>query len=192
MVPGVGLRSGVRSAILSFAQEPQYGDYLDLPGAGFVADPAVIEVDGTYYLYPTHSGVDLECWSSTDLNEWEYEGVVWGPAPAGEWNDQNLWAPDVFVHEGSYYLYYTANEKIGVAVADDPTGPFVDVYDHPFIGGGYGEAWFNAIDAHVFRDTNGSLYLYATGYMPLTYLRVFPMEDPLTLAGGWQFLFPAG
>jgi xylan 1,4-beta-xylosidase len=173
------------------AQQPQYGDYIDLPGAGWPADPTIIEVDGTWYLYPTTNSSSIECWSSTDLDIWTYEGAAWGPAPAGSWNDHGVWAPDVFEHDGLFYMYYTADEKIGVAEADNPLGPFVDVYDHPFIGGGYGDVPFNSIDAHVFRDTDGSLYLYATGYSPLTFLRVFPMVDPVTLEGSWEFLLIA-
>lgn len=80
---------------------------------------------------------------------------------------------------------------IGVAVADNPLGPFVDVYDHPFIGGGYGGVAGRSIDAHVFKDTDGSFYLYATGYFPITFMRIFPMDDLVTLEGSWEFLFAA-
>jgi len=171
--------------------EPQYGEVIDLPGAFMAADPTVIEVDGTWYIYPTTTTVSVECWSSTNFEAWDYEGVVWGPGEPGAWNDAKVWAPDVFQQEGLFYLYYTANMKIGVAVADDPTGPFADVYDHPLLGGGYGGVAFNTIDAHMFRDADGALYLYATGYMPLTFLRVFPMADPVTVGGDWEFLFAA-
>ena len=122
---------------LSAAKSPSYGDPLDLPGAEAAADPSVIRVNDTYYLYPTSSWDRIECWSSEDFGSWTYEGAVWGPADEGSWNDQGLWAPDVLPYEGHYYLYYTANQRIGVAVADSPTGPFEDVYDHPFIGGEY-------------------------------------------------------
>ena len=169
---------------------PQYGRTIDLPGAtGSVADPHVIEVDGTWYLYPTTTGVSIECWRSDDFENWEYEGVVWGPAPAGSWNDSGVWAPEVFEQEGLFYLYYTANEKIGVAVADSPVGPFEEVYDHPLIGGGHGGSGGNSIDAHMIRDADGQLYLYATAYIPLTCLRVFPMADPVTVGGPWRLLF---
>lgn len=171
--------------------QPRYGEVIDLPDAAGAADPAVIEVDGAWYLYPTHTGIDVECWRSTDLETWTYEGVVWGPAESGTWNDAKVWAPDVFEHEGQFYLYYTANMKIGVAVADDPTGPFVDVYDHPLLGGGQGGVAFNTIDAHMFRDADGAFYLYATGYLPIAYLRVFLMADPVTVGGDWEFLFAA-
>ncbi|MFC1890676.1 glycoside hydrolase family 43 protein [Thermodesulfobacteriota bacterium] len=172
--------------------EPQYGKIIDLPGAGgWPADPSVIEVEGAWYLYPTTTSVSIECWRSDDFENWSYEGVVWGPAVPGAWNDNNVWAPDVFEHEGQFYLYYSANEMIGVAVADSPMGPFVDAYDHPLIGGGYGGVAFNTIDPHMFRDRDARLYLYATGYSPLTFMRVIPMSDPLTVGGDWSFLFMA-
>ncbi len=179
-------------AAVATAQEPQYGEYIDLPGSGHPADPTVIAKDGTWYLYPTNSGVSVECWTSTDLETWTYAGVVWGPAPPGAWNDASVWAPDVWKDEdtGDYYLYYTANNKIGVAVADNPLGPFVDVDDHPLIGGGYADAAF-AIDANMFRDDDGSLYLYATAYVPIGSIRVFPMSDPVTVGGPWTLLLVA-
>ncbi|MCZ7583455.1 MAG: family 43 glycosylhydrolase [Deltaproteobacteria bacterium] len=116
------------------------------------------------------------------------KGVVWGPAEPGAWNDDNVWAPDVFEDEGQYYLYYSANMRIGVAVADDPTGPFVDVYDQPFIGTGHGGVPFLAIDAHAFRDDDGALYLYTTGYHPFSFIRVFTMVDPVTVNEDWTEL----
>jgi beta-xylosidase len=175
----------------ALAQTPQYGDYIDLPGATFPADPTILRVDDTWYLYPTTTSVTIECWSSTDLDFWNYEGVAWGPAPAGNWNDSGVWAPDVFEQDGTYFLYYTADNMIGAAISGSPTGPFVDVYDHPFIGGGWGGVPGNAIDAHMFRDDDGALYLYTTGYAPLTFLRVFPMADPVTFGGDWKLLFLA-
>jgi len=170
---------------------PHYGDYLDLPGAETAADPHVIETGGTWYLYPTRDSVSVECWSSTDLEHWEYRGRVWGPAPAGAWNSSGIWAPDVFEHDGRFYLYYTAaGSMIGVAVADSPVGPFVDVYDHPLIGAGNAGALFS-IDPHMFRDVDGRLYLYATAYVPVGALRVFPMADPVTVGGPGRVLFAA-
>ncbi|NLH49302.1 MAG: family 43 glycosylhydrolase [Myxococcales bacterium] len=178
-------------SVAASAQTPQYGDYIDLPGSGYPADPDVIESGGTWYLYPTNSNTTIECWTSADLETWAYGGVVWGPAEPGAWNDNNIWAPDVWEDDGTFYLYYAANNKLGVAVADDPLGPFVDVYDHPLIGGGYGGSINNAIDAEMFRDDDGSLYLYSTGYFPFGALRVFPLADPVTVGGPWRFLFMA-
>ena len=165
---------------------PDYGPPIELPENNNAADPAVIEVDGTYYLYPTTTGRSVECWSSGDLEEWTYEGVVWGPAEPGSWNDNLVWAPDVLEYGGQFYLYYTANDLIGLAVADNPAGPFVDVYDHPFIGLGYGNTLALSIDAHVLHDDDGKLYMYCTVYVPVSALRVCQMPDPFTVSGDWQ------
>lgn len=162
--------------------------YLHLPspdnpdeGVG-VADPHVILTDGTWYLYGTAPGDDYKVWTSTDLTDWEYSGVVWMPT-AGSWNDNGkIWAPHVEVGaDGKYYLYYTANERIGVAVADAPTGPFEEVYDHPFVGGGYGGLEEKAIDAFVLRESDGTLTFFYTGITPYNMIYGRSMKDYVTL-----------
>ena len=168
-------------AAMAFAQTSPYPPPIDLPGAEMAADPHVIRVDGVYYLYPTASTVDIECWSSTDLATWTYEGVVWEAGPAGSWNDANVWAPDVFVADDAYYLYYTANNKIGLAVADSPLGPFEDASDRPLLGGGNGGVRLGAIDAFAFRDPAGGLFLYYVGFEPFNCVRVVKMIDPYTV-----------
>lgn len=47
------------------------------------------------------------------------------------------------------------NFRIGAAVADKPTGPFVNISDKPVFDPGY-----PIIDADVFFDTDGKAYLY--------------------------------
>ena len=71
---------------------------------GSPADPDVILVDGTYYLYPTTHGRGYDAWTSTDLVNWQPRGSVF-KAPHG-----GAWAPDVFHNkrgDGKFYLYYT-------------------------------------------------------------------------------------
>lgn len=168
-----------------------YGEVIDLPNATHAADPSVIRVGDTYYMYPTSTSLAVECWSSKDMESWSYEGVVWEPSSPDGWNNQLIWAPDVFPYEEKYYLYYSANLLIGVAVADEPTGPFVDVYSHPFIGDGYGNMASTAIDANAFLDDDGSLYIYCSchtsiGSLPAAAICVSPMTDPVTVTGDWQ------
>lgn len=66
---------------------------------------------------------------------------------------------------GKYYLFYSAdwkenptgaleNFRIGVAVADDPAGPFADMADKPIFDPGY-----PIIDADVYTE-DGRYYLY--------------------------------
>ncbi|HSV73772.1 MAG TPA: glycoside hydrolase family 43 protein [Chthonomonadales bacterium] len=160
----------------TMAAEPRPGTYrnpiIDAPGA---ADPAVIRYRGVYYLYPTLDGEGYDAWTSRDLVRWEKHGKVFTDARRG------VWAPDVFHHargDGRFYLYYTVddrqrNKAIGVAVADGPLGPFHDVKT----------LRAPAIDAHMFRDDDGSLYLYYTCLAQGFRIMVWRMADPLTPVG---------
>jgi beta-xylosidase len=136
-----------------------------------VADPHVIKVDSTWYLYGTHSMVNLEAWSSTDLNQWRYEGVIWEPTK-GSWNDHgNIWAPHVEHAPDAFYLYYVGNGRTGVAKAASPSGPFVEVYDHPLVGAGYG-----GIGDGVYLSPHYDVL------NPLSVIAALPMKDYVTLA----------
>lgn len=168
-------------ASFAVAQEPPSRTYrnpiIDRMG---LADPSVIRVDDTYYLYPTGDAKTYEVYTSKDLVRWELAGPVFSTPRGG------LWAPDVFHHrrgDGKFYLYYTDTQEgmpqrgnhkqIGVAVADSPLGPFVD----------RGVLFKNAIDAHLFADDDGSLYLYFCNWNDRGGIAVVPMADPLTPRG---------
>lgn len=152
---------------------------------GFHADPEILYSDKTkkYYIYSTTDGVpgwggwQYYCYSSKNLRKWKNEGVVLDAKSSQvAWANGNLWAPaavEVRQEDGSYkyFLYYSANpneddgKKIGVAIADSPTGPFVD-FGKPIVGKspvGSGQQ----IDVDVFIDpVSGKPYLYwGNGYM---------------------------
>lgn len=145
-----------------------------------MADPHVIEVDGTYYLYATSHQRGYDVFVSRDLVNWENKGLAF-ESPRG-----GAWAPEIF-HDrrgsGKFYLYYTDNDpdlppspihkQIGVAVADSPLGPFVDK----------GTVVKPAIDAHLYQDDDGQLYLY---YVPLpsSGIAMRRMKDFFTPADG--------
>ena len=139
------------------------------------ADPHVIRYEGTYYLYPTDDGRGYDVYTSTDLVHWEKKARCFEDARGG------VWAPEVFQHargDGKFYLYYTAGpldaKVVGVAVADSPLGPFSD----------HGVLIEKAIDAHLFEDEDGALYLYYVDVSNLNDIRVQPMGDPLEKKGG--------
>lgn len=181
---------------------------LDLRRAGgepvHLADPDVLHVDGAWYLYGTSGDRGFEVWRSDDLITWVYGGVVWTPTP-GSWSAPNswFWAPDLYAApDGTVWLYYTANQRIGLARADSPLGPFVDVFDHPLVGDGHGgvgdgvheatpsiiaDLDDKAIDANLFEASDGRLYLYFSRYtfgrhLPISEIAVLPMADPTTPA----------
>ncbi|HUC82131.1 MAG TPA: glycoside hydrolase family 43 protein [Flavisolibacter sp.] len=137
-------------------------------------DPYVLYTNGTYYMYGTGGGAKegFATYSSTDLVNWKPEGQVYFANNKNGWSDSTspwgraLWAPEVYEAGGKYYLFYSAqwkdnpakeveNFRIGVAVADGPTGPFIDMHDKPVFDPGY-----PVIDANVFFDESGKVYLY--------------------------------
>jgi GH43 family beta-xylosidase len=128
------------------AASPTYQNPV-LPGN--LADPAVIRHDGRYYLYATGE-VDgdngTRVYTSTNLVDWQAGPVVFRPG------QPHVWAPDVWrdPDSGRFFLYYTVDQTVGVAVADGPLGPFQIVR----------KFFDRAIDAHLFRDDDGQLFLY--------------------------------
>ncbi len=140
------------------------------PLAVSLGDPYVL-FDATsrlYYMYGTGGGAKdgFLAYSSTDLVNWKNEGQVYFGNNEQSWGIDSFWAPEVYFHNGKYYMFYSAqwkvnptneleNFKIGVAVSDKPVGPFRDLSDKPLFDPGY-----PIIDANVYFDTNGKLYLY--------------------------------
>ena len=145
-----------------------------------IADPHVIRVAGTYYLYPTSDTHGFEVFVSKDLVHWEPGARVFTDPRGGDW------APEVFQNlrgDGKFYLYYTDNaprdnanpqrKQIGVAVADTPLGPFIDKT----------ALACPAIDADPFQDDDGRLYLYYVDLAQGFKIMVQPMANPLTKNG---------
>ncbi len=151
---------------------------------GYFADPDVIwsEKEQKYYIYPTSDGFDgwsgtyFKAFSSPDLVHWKDEGVILDLKKDVDWADRNAWAPCIIEKKMNggfrYYYYYTAAQKIGVAAADHPTGPFRDLgkplidFRPEGVNGG------QEIDPDVFQDpVSGKCYLYwGNGYMAVAEL----------------------
>ena len=168
------------------------------------ADPFVLRHEGVYYAYGTGPGAldgrQVPVLRSTDLVHWEALGHALVPPGGGAGarsgdipDDIHIWAPEVAFHDGRFYMYYSSgagaaegtDQKLRVALADDPAGPFVDagkllVPDQPF-----------SIDAHPFRDLDGQWYLfYCVDFLELegdhragTGIVVDRLLDMTTLAG---------
>ncbi len=145
-----------------------------------LADPFVLRFNGQYYLYPTSDSRGYEVWVSDDLVNWQRKARAYRDPRGG------CWAPEVFHNkrgDGMFYLYYTDDvphatpapmrKEIGVAVADDPLGPFADK----------GVLATNAIDADPFQNDDGSLYLYYVDLAAGFKIVVQPMANPLTKTG---------
>ncbi|GAA4306902.1 family 43 glycosylhydrolase [Aestuariibaculum suncheonense] len=146
---------------------------------GFYADPEIIYSEKTkkYYIYPTSdgfngwSGTYFKTFSSPDLVNWTDEGVILDLKKDVSWADRHAWAPCAIEKkvngEYKYFYYFTAAQKIGVAVSDNPEGPFVDS-GQPIIGEKpEGINRGQEIDPDIFTDpVSGKSYLYwGNGYM---------------------------
>ncbi|MFD3002387.1 glycoside hydrolase family 43 protein [Pontibacter toksunensis] len=125
-----------------------------------LADPTVFYHKGTYYLYGTvegNSGKGFEVYTSEDLKSWEGpKGVRDGFALSKEdaYGTEGFWAPQVFNHQGKFYMAYTANENIAIAESSSPLGPFTQQVKEPLA------APVKQIDPFVFIDDDGRKYLY--------------------------------
>ncbi len=130
---------------------------------GYHADPDVIHADGKFWIYPTEdghpgwSGTRFKSFSSPDLVHWTANGTALDLADVS-WCHQNAWAPAVVKKGGTYWMYFSACQSIGVAKSSSPKGPFVDALGKPLLA--KGQFGHQSIDPDVFIDDDGTPYLY--------------------------------
>jgi arabinoxylan arabinofuranohydrolase len=163
----------------------------------YTADPAPLVHNGRVYLYTGHDEdgstwftmKEWRVWSSTDMVNWTDHGSPLSIA-SFSWASADAWAGQVVARNGKFYWYVpmtvraTGAMGIGVAVADNPTGPFRDAIGRPLVSNG-------EIDPTVLIDTDGQAYLY-WGNPNLWYVKLnsdmisysgSPTKIPLTTAG---------
>jgi len=186
-------------------QDIQYSFHtpLPIPDEGSIADPCVVRVGCTWYLYATHSQTDLQVWYSDDLTNWTEGPTIWTPTQPWQTEDNlcGIWAPHVEPNWDGFYLYYTANCRIGVAFSESPTGPFVDIYDHPLVGNGYGGVGDGvlhgnslqdfddlAIDPFVLRTAGSETFLFHNTFNPVSTISAQRMTDLRTVEGSPQVM----
>jgi GH43 family beta-xylosidase len=141
----------------------------------YTADPSAHVFEGKIYIYPSHDieteatqddmggHFDMKDYHVFSMDKPGAEVKDHGPVLKLEdipWASRQLWAPDAAHKDGKYYLYFPAKDKndifrIGVAVADSPSGPF-KAQPEP-IKGSY------SMDPAVLQDDDGSYYLYFGG-----------------------------
>lgn len=144
----------------------------------YTADPAVLVHQGRLYLYtgrdeagPDETTYRMNEWrvySTCDMVHWTDHGI---PLKVGDfkWARKDAFAADVIERDGKFYLYAPVREKrvnafaIGVAVSDNPAGPFVDARGTPLITDAMTREtanYWDDIDPAIFLDDDGQAYLY--------------------------------
>lgn len=145
---------------------------LALTGATFAHDPTMIEVDGVFYRFWTGDHIPMA--TSTDLTHWRAGPSVYG-GRYPEWVDGWLrevpgqtfnfpWAPDVSRFAGRFHIYSSFSARFGDNVScishlssdDIALGTWTD--DGPVVCT-EGDERYNAIDADVALDTEGTPWL---------------------------------
>jgi beta-xylosidase len=141
----------------------------------FTADPSAHVFQGQIYIYPSHdidAGVkEDDLGSHFAMRDYHVLSQKTPASPVIDhgvalkledvaWASKMLWAPDAAESKGTYYLYFPAKDKdgvfrIGVASSSKPEGPFKAEKD--YMKGSF------SIDPCVFKDKDGSYYLYFGG-----------------------------
>jgi arabinan endo-1,5-alpha-L-arabinosidase len=149
------------AGFMSVAQETRIG----------VHDPVMIKQDSMYYLFCTGRGISV--WSSSNMKDWKRENPVFATPP--EWATKAIpayrghtWAPDIYFHDGLYYLYYSVSafgkntSCIGVATNKTlhPASPDFKWVDHgKVIQSVPGRDMWNAIDPNLIFDEKNTPWL---------------------------------
>lgn len=141
----------------------------------YTADPSAHVFNKKIYIYPSHdidagdafddlgSHFAMEDYHVISMDSPQSEAVDNGIAlhvNDVSWAEKQMWAPDAAEKDGTYYLFFPAKGydgifRIGVATSTSPVGPFIP---QP-------EAIKNSfsIDPAVFKDNDGSYYMYFGG-----------------------------
>ncbi len=144
----------------------------------YSADPSARVFGDRVYVYPSHDILategkgrlgwfcmeDYHVFSSANLTDWTDHGMIvtQNKVPWVKPDSYSMWAPDCIEQNGKFYFYFPTSPKdtvaygrgfrIGVAIADKPTGPFV-TQTEPIKD-------VRGIDPNVFIDKDGQAYLY--------------------------------
>ena len=141
----------------------------------YTADPSAHVFNGKIYIYPSHdvdageafddlgSHFAMEDYHVISMESIDSEAIDNGVALHVNdviWAEQQMRAPDANEKDGTYYLFFPAKAydgifRIGVATSSSPTGPFSAQPEA--IKGSF------SIDPAVFKDDDGSYYMYFGG-----------------------------
>lgn len=136
-----------------FREHDLQGDFAYEEGVIRRDPSAVLLIGDTYYVWYTRgegqtAGFDTgdpsqkvfpwdltEVWYATSKDGWDWkeQGLAVGRGPAGAYDDRAVFTPEIFTHDGKYYLVYQVvkapyvvrvKNQVGMAVAESPDGPW--------------------------------------------------------------------
>lgn len=157
-----------------FREHDLHGDFPFEEGVTRRDPSAVLLIDGLYHCWYTKSVGETagfgtgdpaakvfpwdlsEVWHATSSDGWVWteRGLAVGLGPAGAYDDRSVFTPEIFAHEGKYYLLYQCvkapyvvrvKNTIGMAVADSPFGPWKKL-DAPILHPADNGEWLGDVD----------------------------------------------
>jgi predicted GH43/DUF377 family glycosyl hydrolase len=188
-------------------------DYSDVNGVGdesgiYRRDPSdMIKVGDTWHVwYSKPEGAKNgpatigHATSSNAGLDWEEQPVAI-PRTTNSWDGGSAFTPNILLHEGTYYLYYTGvNDeywetsgyvedqkfRIGVATSDSPYGPWTKYAGNPILVPSSDTTKFDSfrVDDSCLAVKEGSIWLYHKGRpwgysSSYTQMGVVIADDPL-------------
>ncbi len=144
----------------------------------FTADPAAYVYGDSVYLYTGHDEAEIDG-NFYKMNEWlvfsSADMINWNSHPVPlkisdfSWAKADAWAAQVIERNGKFYWYVSVEhdsvpgKAIGVAVADNPIGPFKDARGTALVTNNMTtetNIMWDDIDPTVFIDDDGQAYLF--------------------------------
>ena len=126
-------------------------------------DPQILaDGDGWVAIATNGNGMNVQTLTSDDLVTWS-QGSDAMPELASWTVPGKVWAPEAHRFGEKWVMYYTTSgpdsaiQCVGLAVADDPKGPYRDTSRKPFV---CEEDQGGTIDASPFVAEDGTAYLY--------------------------------
>jgi arabinan endo-1,5-alpha-L-arabinosidase len=143
----------------------------DLKGDLWAHDPVIAKEGSRWYVFHTGNGIQIK--SSEDGVQWKQEGSIFSSLP--EWckeyvpekTEESIWAPDIYFHDGIYYIYYSVStfgkntSAIGLVTNTtlNPENPGYEWKDRGHVIHSTESDNYNAIDANLIFDQEGTPWL---------------------------------
>ena len=153
----------------------------------------IIKVGKKYYVWytkmisPETAGYWGTIWYAISEDEghtWKEQGMALGLGNEGEFDSQSVFTPNILAYKGKYFLYYTGVKPtpgcvdkkfennsvndftaIGLAVSDNPDGPFVRAKTNPVLTISNDSADFDSyrVDDAALLVRNQKIWLFYKG-----------------------------
>lgn len=170
----------LNEAYVAYAQQPKTYKAKQNPvfTHKHTADPAAYVYDDVFYVYAGQDMGDgayynMPNWtvfSTTDFETWKEYPIPLKTSDFSWATGNTSWASQVIERNGKFYWYVSTEhatkpgKAVGVAVSDNPTGPFHDARGTAIVSNDMTTQWtgisWDDIDPSVWIDDDGQAYLF--------------------------------